>query len=98
MSRALFLIVLSLGLAGCIEEETQAPAPELMSAPELSHAREPRMTADPAPPMHEDLHKTENSFITSADQAPVVTSTPMIKPDAPAPGGTDPGVKQVNKP
>jgi hypothetical protein len=90
MNRPL-VFVLSLGLLGCVEEDVRPSPPELMSAPELSHPREPRMTDDPAPPMREDLKKTENSFITAAEPAPVHSSGTLLenKP-APHPATVDP--------
>src|SRR2546421_1846951 len=52
------IFVLSLGLGGCVEQESRPSTPELMTGPELSHPREPRSTDEPPPPMHEDLKRT----------------------------------------
>lgn len=83
MSRtiSLLLLTVALGVAGCASDELNPPPNESMDGPALSHPREPRSTADPPPPMREDLQKVHFSLITQADApAPVPSASASAAP------------------
>jgi hypothetical protein len=87
MNRAILTVIcaLALGVGGCVDEEVPPSQPEIMTAPELSRPREPRMTDDPPPPMREELQKTTSTLLTRDEPAPVQTTTH-------APARLEPGV------
>ena len=95
--RAFFLSV-AFTAGGCAYDRIDPPANESQTAPALSHPREPRKSADPPPPIREDLHQTKTQLITQADPAPATSSTLIDstkEPHHPAePHGTliEPGV------
>jgi hypothetical protein len=77
-------VILLLTFAGCASESAPPPN-ESMTAPELSHPREPRKGGDPPPPQREDLRKTQLVLITETDPAPVATSSATTHTNRPAP-------------
>lgn len=89
MIRPQLLVLLALAFGGgCAFDKIDPPPNESMTAPELSHPREPRKSGDPPPPIREDLHQTKSQLITSSDNAPVRTQTAIFE--------TSPAARPVN--
>jgi hypothetical protein len=95
MTRPLCALLVALALGGCTYDK--------IDPPQLSHPREPRKSADPPPPIREDLYKNRTQLMTSNDAAPVRTSSSLIESrpaeqtparEHPVPGPTviEPGV------
>ena len=84
MTRPLLALLVSSSFAGCAYDRIDPPANESMTSPALSHPREPRKSADPPPPIREDLQQTKSQVITQAEVAQVRTSSTLIE--------TSPGV------
>ena len=99
MTRPVSSLVLLLALVGCTYDKIDPPPNESMDAPQLAHPREPRKSADPPPPIREDLYKNRTQLVTSNDAAPVKTSSTLIEsrplhpePEGPGPTVVEPGV------
>ena len=94
MTRVIPALLIALALGGCTYDKIDPPPNESMDGPQLSHPREPRKSADPPPPIREDLYKNRTQLMTSSDAAPVRTSSSLIetRPAQPEPGMPGPTV------
>jgi hypothetical protein len=95
MTRSTLSLLLALSVGGCAYDRVDPPANESMTGPALSHPREPRKSADPPPPIREDLHQTNTQLITQAEAAPVRSSSTLLEaePSRPVhPTVIEPGV------
>ncbi len=91
MTRQTASLLLALALGGCAYDKIDPPANEAMTGPELSHPREPRKSADPPPPIREDLYRNRTQH--GSELAPVRTSSTLIdsRANAPSSGRSEPG-------
>jgi hypothetical protein len=85
------LFAAALTLGGCSNEEISPGPNEIMTAPELSHPREARKTAEPPPPQREEIKKTQSALITKDDTAPVATTAETLPPPNVSPPTVEPG-------
>jgi hypothetical protein len=83
MTRPILAFLVAVAAAGCTYDKIDPPANESMSGPALSHPREPRKSADPPPPIREDLHQTKTQLITQSQPAPIRSSSTLLDSSQP---------------